>query len=79
MAAIGWRDLTAWQEVMGIELEPWEARLIRRLSSEYISQYHEAEKPDCPAPWVEVVEANREIVAAKVASIFGGRARKGDL
>lgn len=31
--AIGWRDLSAWCDLTGNVLEPWEARLIVRLSS----------------------------------------------
>ena len=31
--SIGWCDLSAWCELTGERLEPWEARLILRLSS----------------------------------------------
>lgn len=49
---IGWRDLEAWQTIMGIELSPWEARLLRKLSGVYLMQAAASEKPECPAPYL---------------------------
>lgn len=74
--ALSWRDLAAWQGMIGVELEPWEARLIRRLSSEFATMRHKAEKADCPPPWsgtLEDVESGRDRVATKVRALFGGR------
>lgn len=36
---------------MGIELNPWEAKTLRRLSSAFIAQQHDAKKNGCPAPY----------------------------
>lgn len=44
-------ELQAWQQGTGIELQPWEVRTLRRLSQEYLTESHKAEKSDCPAPW----------------------------
>ena len=44
-------EIHAWQDNTGIVLTPWEARMIRRLSMDYLQQYHEADDPTCPAPW----------------------------
>jgi hypothetical protein len=44
-------ELRAWIDLTGIELQPWEARFLRRLSHEYLAESHKAEKSDCPAPW----------------------------
>lgn len=46
-------DISAWMANTGIALEPWEARLLRRLSIEYLSASHQARKPDAPAPWAQ--------------------------
>lgn len=73
---IEWQDISAWSRMMATELLPWEARLIRRLSQDYLTMLAKAEKPDCPAPWISETEANRNVVASKVAAIFGGRSRK---
>jgi hypothetical protein len=50
-------ELRAWQANTGIELAPWEARILRRLSHDYLAESHAAEKPDRAAPWqaIEVV------------------------
>lgn len=50
-APLGWQDMVAWQQITGIELHPWEARAIRRMSQAWLGEGHRAKKPDCPAPW----------------------------
>lgn len=52
LSAISWRELQAWEHGTGIELQPWESRLIRMLSAEYVSTSRKATEPDCPPPWV---------------------------
>ena len=44
-------EIQAWQEQIGIDLQPWEARIIRRLSCEYLNQSNKATKLHCEAPW----------------------------
>ncbi|CDO34994.1 hypothetical protein [Novosphingobium sp. KN65.2] len=78
--AIGWRDMTAWQELTGIALQPWEAREIRRLSKVYINQYHDARAPDCPAPWAGAhadIVSNRDRVNSQVRAVFSGMRKVG--
>ena len=66
-----WADLAAWQQGTGIALAPWEARLIRRMSSEYLAESHRAEKPDCPPPWrIELAPEQRTQVAARVKNVL---------
>lgn len=65
---IGYADLAAWQAISGIELEPWEARALRRLSGEYLGQSARARKPDCPPPWSGGIE--RDKVAAQFAAMM---------
>ena len=67
-AAIGWQDIGAWQQITGIELLPWEARILRRLSQDFISQNHDAGKPECPAPWAALSDDRREAVGRKISS-----------
>lgn len=74
-AAIGWQDLTAWERITGIELEPFEAKTIRRLSQVFISARYEAKKPDCPIPYAglrEEIISQRENVAKRIKGAFGG-------
>lgn len=69
---IEWRDIAAWQGVNGVEMLPWEAAALRLMSKAYLMQFHDSEKPDCPAPWsVRVPSADhREAVARKVRNAF---------
>ncbi len=50
-APIGAIEIAAWQDLLGIEFQPWEARLLRRLSNEYLAESHAATKRDCPPPF----------------------------
>jgi hypothetical protein len=44
-------ELVSWCELTGIQLAPWESRMLRRLSHEYLSETHRAEKFGAQAPW----------------------------
>lgn len=44
-------EILAWQDLLGIEFDPWEARLLRRLSNEYVSESYLASKRDRPPPY----------------------------
>lgn len=72
-APLSWRDIAAWQSITGIELEPWEGRLIRRLSGDFAAMRLKAEKSECPPPWTgsdEDIASNRNRVAMKVKAMF---------
>ena len=76
-APVGWQDLLAWQTCLGIQLPPWQSRLLVSMSQEYVSFSQKAEKPDCPAPWVEPMdEDRRESVARRLASAFSSIAKR---
>ena len=53
-------ELLAWQSNTGIELSTWEARTLRRLSCDYVSESRAAEKLDAKAPW-RAADAKPEI------------------
>lgn len=44
-------ELLAWQALLGVEFHPWEARLLRQLSSEYLAESHKATARDRPPPF----------------------------
>lgn len=69
-------EMEAWQQATAVELLPWEARLLRRLSCEYVAQYAASDAPECPAPWTSGNERAREDVSRRVRLIFGARAKK---
>lgn len=39
------------QRLFGIEFRPWEARLLLRLSREYLAESLKATEENCPQPW----------------------------
>lgn len=72
---LGWRDFQAWQEISGVELLPFEAKLLRHLSGQFADERIEARKSDRAMPYNmdrEAVAANRKSVAAKIDALFGG-------
>lgn len=71
-APLPYSEIEAWQRCSGVELQPWEARLLRRLSGDYLAECQRAETPDCPAPWTaeDAIERNRAAVARKVGNAF---------
>lgn len=44
-------EIEAWQHNTGITLNTWQARMLKRLSQEYLSEYQAAADADRPAPW----------------------------
>lgn len=44
-------EIESWQRNTGIELQAWEARVLRRLSLAYLAESSRAKASDCPAPW----------------------------
>lgn len=44
-------DLVAWQQLLGIEWQPWQSRLLVRLSRAYLAETYAATKRDAKPPW----------------------------
>lgn len=73
-APLSWQELHAWQSMVGIELQSWEVRGLRRLSCDFLAASEEAEDPDCPAPYTNRLLIEKRIeVANAVRNIFGSR------
>lgn len=70
-APISWVTIDAWQRATGVDLEPWEARLLRTLSREYVAEGQRAEDEACPPPWHVKVTA-REVATetARLRAFF---------
>jgi hypothetical protein len=69
---LSWREINEWQHATAVELSPWEARLIKRLSTVYVHESRRAESETCPPPWSAEV-SRHEIVAEKAVldSVLG--------
>jgi hypothetical protein len=71
-APLSWRELDAWCDRTGVNLDPWESRLIRRLSSAYIAEGQSAESENCPPPWrIAVTARERNTEAARLRLLLG--------
>lgn len=69
---VSWLTIDAWQRVTLVRLPPWEARLIRRLSSEYIAEGRRAEEETCPPPWhAEVTRREIETETDRLRMVLG--------
>lgn len=69
---LSWREIEAWKAATGIAIPAWEARLIRRLSTEYLAELHAAEAENRPAPWRgTVTKREREVEEAKLRALLG--------
>jgi hypothetical protein len=63
-APITFFELASWMELTGIELEPWEVRVLRTLSRDYVAELARAEKLTAKAPWQgEATPAERAAAA----------------
>ena len=69
---LSWAAIVAWQTATGVRLPPWEARLIRRLSLDYVAESHRAEDETCVAPWrAAVSKAEIDSEAARLCAVLG--------
>jgi hypothetical protein len=77
-APLSWRELAEWQRNTGVVLQPWETKLIRRASAEYLSELTRAEKPDCLPPWGDEVaeQDHAELLDRKLDAMFAGLAAR---
>lgn len=69
---LSWREISEWQRNTGVHLQPWEARLIRKLSVSYLAASHDAESETCPPPWrAEVTQVEMDAAEAQLRSVLG--------
>lgn len=72
MVPLSWREIRAWQEATGITLSPWEARLLRTLSAEYLAEGRRAESETAPPPWAwEITPEERDTTEAQLRMVLG--------
>lgn len=62
--------IRAWQDNIGIDLHPWEARFMRLLSLEYVNQYYLSAAPECEAPWLSSNDKARLAAKSLQASLL---------
>ena len=50
--ALTFGELAAWSSLTGVRLDAWEATMLRRLSSAYLGEYHDAKDPARKPPYL---------------------------
>ena len=65
-----WVEIAAWSEMTQTAITPTEAALIRRLSSEYVSQYFRSSDPIAPDPTTNATY-DTLMAAANIEAAFG--------
>ena len=70
--AISWQAMDAYERRTGAGLSAWEARLIRRLSADYVAMSLKAESEKCPAPWrTKPTQSDRDRELAQLMAVLG--------
>lgn len=68
---ISWGTLGKWQTQMCVTLEPWQLRLLRRLSAAYLAESRKATDPKSPSPFAIATRvARRAIVSDQLDRMF---------
>lgn len=72
LTPLSWREIEAWQVNVCFRLAPWEARLIRQLSVEYLAEGRRAESENCPPPFrMRVTQRERDNEEARLRMVLG--------
>lgn len=75
--ALSWQEMAAWERLTGIELDPWEATTLRRLSIQYLNMKHEAKEPGCPPPWGDDEQRQVDTSFAAMMKALAHRPKEG--
>lgn len=72
-----WTDIKDWSGLMGVDVTGWEAGVLKRLSSAYLSEYQQAKDPGRPAPYrPDMTASARASVSNKIGSVFGAMIKR---
>lgn len=64
-------EVCAWCAGSGVVLDAWEFRSIREMSRAYLSQAHDSQQIDCPAPYGAPENAfDRAVLSKEIGNIF---------
>ena len=70
--ALSWAEIRAWQENVCIRLAPWEARLIRALSTAYVAEGRRAEADNASSAWkTPITQREIDLEVAALESVLG--------
>lgn len=64
---LSWQEISEWGK--DLDLTPWEKKMLRELSTEYVSYSQKASEPDCPQPYFRYIsEDQRNAVSKNILS-----------
>lgn len=69
---INWQEIKAWQDLHGIDMQPWELSIIKNASSAFVGMLSEARNQNCPPPFR--VEIDHVALEKRMKSILRGTA-----
>ena len=70
LCPLTYQEINAW--ALGIDINPWERKILKNLSSEYVSWSNQATKEDCPIPYAETEAPTEEKAAAITNGLADG-------
>jgi len=71
-APLSWGEIDRWASGTSTRLSAWDRRMLRRLSTEYLSELHAAEDHTRPAPWSPVgAEVDRKSEEQRLRAVLG--------
>lgn len=68
-------ELDAWQRNSGLDLQPWQTSLLRRMSRGYLAERVAGVDPQRPPPWGEVSAQQKAAVAETLRKTLSAMAR----
>lgn len=71
-APLTFGEIDAWVRRAGITLPPWQAKMLVRLSRDYVGELHRAEEHGCPPPWAEepISDDKRAAISREISTGF---------
>jgi len=65
------KEVCAWCDGSGVALCSWEFKIIREMSRAYLSQAHDSQQIDCPAPYGAPENTfDRAVLSKGISSLF---------
>lgn len=73
---LGFGEIESWARLNGVRLNPWEAKLLRQLSSEFARELSRSGNPAAPAPWSDPhvlrAQAKQRDMSKHIKSVLRG-------
>ena len=70
---LSWQEIAAWSHLQGVELNPWEATVLRSMSEQFVRELAEAENHLRPPPWSpEPEQIDQQELAQRIKDVLRG-------